>query len=174
MQRLLALLFVFSLAGKCGAAPEDVILLGHFSNQKVTHDADPHFISGYSVSLYRIDQNFFGDIGVAVGSAEPAGGQLYDIEFDPVSKKLSFKAKYSGGREFPKGLGPDGRNSRALLTFTGKLSRKSLAGTVVLQDGYSLEKAGAKSYEVMKREKDDYKPRSLVEWGEYRNDVVDW
>lgn len=174
MKRLILLFFAFFLMCQSGTASDDVVLLGHFSNQKVTQDADPHFISGYSVSLYQSDQIFFGDIGVAVGSSEPVSGQLYDIEFDPGTKKLSFKVKYSDGREFPKEMGREGRDSRVLLTFAGKLSRKALAGTVVLQDGYSLEKPGTRTYEIMKREKDDYKPHSMAEWSKYRSSEVDW
>lgn len=173
MKRLLLLLCIFFLTGTGRAAPGDVHLIGNFSNQKVTHDADPHFISGYSVSLYRRGQMLFGDIGVAVGSPEPVSGRLYDIEFDPASKKLSFKAKYSDGREFSKETGREGRDSRVVLTFTGKVSRKSLAGVIVLQDGYNLEKAGTRSFEVMKREKDDFTTKTFAEWSEY-NPEVDW
>lgn len=174
MNRLFSLLFLLSLAGESRAATDDVVLLGHFSNQKITRDADPHYISGYSVSLYQSGQTYFGKIGVAVGSPEPVPGRLYDIKFDPASKKLNFKVKYSDGNVASKETGPAGRESRVQLTFSGKLTRKSLAGTVVLKDGYSPEKAGIKTYEVMKRKDDDDKPKSLAEWKEYAPPEVDW
>lgn len=151
------------------------MLIGHYSNQKVSAGEDPHILSGYWVSLYRVNNNLFGDIGVATGAGEAVPGRLYEIEFDPGTKKLRFKAKYSEGYEYSKQIGPGGRKSRNLLIFSGKLAPSSLAGTVVLKDGYSVEDAGKKSYVVMKRKPEFHsKPDSFEEWTELRSHDASW
>jgi hypothetical protein len=174
MKRICATFVLFFLAGACLGGTGDVVLIGHFSNQKVTHDADPHFLSGYGVSLYQSDDSFFGDIGVATGSPEPASGRLYDITYDPKTKKLEFKAKYSGGRRYNKLTGPGGRESRVLLIFSGTITGKALIGTMVVKDGYSPNDLGESIRVVMKRTKEGYKPASMAKWNQLPYPLVDW
>ncbi len=174
MNRILAILILFCVTGTCSAELGAVALLGHFSNQKISQDADPHFLSGYKVSLYQIDRTVFGNIAIAVGSPEPVKGRLYDIKFDPTTKGLSFKAKYSEGREYNKQTAAEGRESRVLLAFSGKITPKGLAGTVILQDGYSLDQAGKKTFAAMKRTRSKFKPDSFTEWSSYPYPVVNW
>jgi hypothetical protein len=162
---ILAILFFLFFSAGCIAAPSGVTLIGHFSNQIVSGDDDPHIVGGYWISLFQQDKTLFGNIGVATGSLEPAQGRLYDIAFDPATKKLSFKAKYSTGIEGGKGI-PADRESRKLLLFSGTLGRKSLKGIVIVKDGYNLAHRGTKTFETMKRVKLDYKPESLEKWAE--------
>ncbi len=165
MKKFLAILFSLVLSAGCIAAPSAVVLIGHFSNQVTTEGDDPHIVSGYRISLYQQDKTMFGDIGVATGSLEAAQGRLYDISFDPATKKLSFKAKYSTGMEGGKGI-PEERESRKLMLFSGTLGRKSLSGIVVVKDGYNPARQGTKTSETMKREKYDDKPESFEKWAE--------
>ena len=136
---------------------------------QATLDDDPHSVAGYSVHLYRQGKTLFGSLAVATGSSEPAQGRLFDIEFDPSTKKLRFKAKYVTGWESSKEAGPAGREARELMTFAGKLTSKALAGRIVLKDGYALNQAGTKIYASMKRTDDDDRPGSLNEWAKFKH-----
>jgi hypothetical protein len=162
-----AVLLVLASAGECVAAPGKVVLIGHFSNMQATGDDDPHIVDGYSVHLYRQEKTLFGNMAAATGSLEPAQGRLFDIEFDPATKKLSFKAKYSTGIEGGKGI-PEQRESRKLMLFSGTLGRKSLKGTVVVKDGYNPARQGTKTFETLKRETHDDKPESMEKWAELK------
>jgi hypothetical protein len=109
MKLILAVFILFSISDSCTADAGKVVLVGHFSNQRVSDGEDPHLLSGYWVSFYKVDNKLFGDIGVAMGAGEGAPGRLSDIEFDPATKKLRFKAKYSDGYEYSKQTSPEGR-----------------------------------------------------------------
>jgi hypothetical protein len=175
MKKLFAMLWGLLLFSTCSCAVAgEVILIGHYSNQKATTDEDPHIVSGYWISLYRQDDIVFGDIGVATGSLEPVQGRLYDIVFDPVTKNLSFKAKYSRGIEAGKGIPKEGRESHNLMLFSGKLERTAIAGTVVLKDGYNMSRPEKKTFESMKRVKFYYKPASMQQWAAFKNLDMQW
>jgi hypothetical protein len=169
MKLLLALFLFLALGQECSAAPDNVVLIGHFSNMQATEDDDPHIVAGYSVHLYRHGKTLFGNLAVATGSLEPAQGRLFDIEFDPSTKKLRFKAKYVTGWQGSKKTGPAGREARELLTFAGKLTNKTLAGRIVVKDGYALNEAGTKIFASMKRTDDDDRPGSFNEWAGYKH-----
>jgi hypothetical protein len=174
MKLILAIFILFAFSNDSTADAGKILLIGHFSNQKVSDGEDPHILSGYSVSLFQLDEVLFGKIGVATGSGEAVPGRLYDIEFDRATKKIRFKAKYSEGYEYSKQIGPGGRPSRKLLIFSGRLAPNSLAGMVILKDGYNLDDAGKKLYVVMKKTKFDYKPDSFEQWVELRSHDVSW
>jgi hypothetical protein len=152
----------------CPAAPPaQVELVGHFSNIRVSGGEDPHQIDGYAVHLYRRGPMLFGNLSAATGALEPAQGRLFDIEFQPSTKRLHFKVKYSGGSEFNKETGPLGRDSRELLIFTGVLKQKHLIGKIVVKDGYSPEKPGLVQQVSMKKMSTVFKPTSYEEWKQY-------
>jgi hypothetical protein len=155
------ILLLAVLAGNCSASPDQVELVGHFSNITVTNDDDPHQVDGYSVHLYRTGTTLFGNLAAATGSLEPAQGRLFDIVFDPATKKLQFKAKYSSGSE-PNGA--TARDSRELLIFSGIVQRHRLVGKIILKDGYRLEKRGTVEHVSMKRDRDSFKPESYLKW----------
>jgi hypothetical protein len=167
MKVILALVLVFSNAGNCSAGQGAINLIGHFSNIVATADEDPHIVSGFGVKLYQKDKTLFGNVEIGIGSAEAASGRLYDIEFDPLTNQLNFKAKYSSGWEISRQIGPEGRASHVLMIFSGKMTNKSLAGTIVLKDGCNLNAPGTKTHAVMKRIKDRYVPTNLDEWAAY-------
>lgn len=157
------------------AASPDVVLVGHFSNIEVTHDDDPHFLSGYDLSLYRKGNVVFGNIGVGTGAPEPAHATLYDVTFDEQKKTLIFKAKYSGGWEYSKETGSAGREARVLLSFSGRISPKSVRGKFNKKDGYNLSAPGTNISAVMKRDSDDYVPESFETWKVSQDWLlVDW
>lgn len=166
MKRILemgALLFcAITMVGN--AAAQLPVLIGHFSNQKTSGGDDPHILSGYRVNIYRDGREYFGDIGIGVGASEPEKALLYDIKLDQNSKKLRFKAKFSPGLEFRKGIGSDGREARAILVFSGKLNERSLSGTVTLVDGYQPQSSSTRVSIVLKKDDDDYVPETYEEW----------
>ena len=90
------------LALNANAAPTDIVLIGHFSNEKIEGGDDPHIVSGYGLDIYEKDKVVFGRISMANGSGEPSGALLYDLNLDEEKKIISFKAKLSPGREFSK------------------------------------------------------------------------
>jgi hypothetical protein len=174
MQMIYVILLTLFVAGSATATPGEIVLIGHFSNIKASADEDPHIESGYAVSLYKQDKTLFGKLEVGIGSTEAASGRLYDIEFNPALRRLRFKAKYSEGWEANKAIGPEGRESRKLMIFSGKLTNKILAGEVILKDGYTQSDAGKKTYELMKRTDSDYKPSDFEEWVKYSSPEAKW
>ncbi len=155
---------LFAIAMVVNAAEPSPLLVGHFSNLKISSGHDPHFVSGYRVSIYKSGSHYFGDVDVGVGAPEPTKGVLYDIKLAQATKKLSFKAKFSPGVEFRKGIGSGGREARALLVFSGKVDDRSLSGTMASVDGYKPLGAATRVSIVMKREDDDYVPETYEEW----------
>jgi len=139
-------------------------LVGHYSNQVWSDGEDPHAVSGYYVSLYKNGGTLFGDIGVAIGSAEPASAKLYDISLDEKEGKISFKADYSRGTEHFKGLPREGRDAKRILTFSGKLKPRALQGEFIEQDGYPPFAKVGKEKSVLRKSKDDFTPSSMEEW----------
>ncbi len=147
----LILILVALLTGPRPAAASEVELIGHFSNIIVSEGEDPHQVDGFAVHLYRNGTTVFGMLAAANGSLEPSSGRLYDIDFNPVTKKLRFKAKYSMGWESNKATAPEGRASRDQLNFSGTVMKNRLVGTIMLKDGYSPEKQGMVQNISMKR-----------------------
>ena len=157
------------------AAPPDVVLVGHFSNLEITHDEDPHFLSGYSLSLYRTGNVVFGNIHAGIGSSETVHGTLYDVTFDERKKTLFFKAKYSEGWESSKEIGIGGRASRVFLSFSGQIASNSLRGTFNKKDGYNLSASGRNISAVMKNTNDDYVEKSFESWKIFQDSsMLDW
>lgn len=141
-------------------------LVGHYSNQVWSDDEDPHALSGYTVSLYQQDGILFGNIGIAIGSAEPATAKLYDISLNEKEGKISFKADYSSGIEHRKGLPREGRDAKRILTFSGKLKPRWLQGEFIERDGYTPFATIRKEKSVLRKSKDDFTPGSMAEWSQ--------
>ncbi|WP_139232662.1 hypothetical protein [Duganella sp. CF458] len=128
---------LFGALAPANAETTVATLVGHYSNQVWSDGDDPHALSGYFVSLYKQDGTLFGNIGIAIGSAEPAQAKVYDITLNEKDGKISFKADYSRGIEHRKGLPPEGRDAKRILTFSGKLKPRGLQGEFIEQDGYA-------------------------------------
>lgn len=157
------------LLGTCGSAhsgTEAPSLIGHYSNQVWSKDADPHALSGYALQLYKQGDVIFGGIGVAVGSPEPVRGKLYDISFDEKAKTISFKAKYSEGIKVSRDTPPEGKDAKIILTFTGKLSPRRVQGELIRQDGYPPFKILTKQTLVLRKSSVKFVPDSIDEWNQ--------
>ena len=164
MNRLFLVGLALAIGGNCSAACNNVKLIGHYSNMEWTNDEDPHLVDGYSVSLYKCDTRVFGKISIAVGSPEAVSGQLYDVAFNRRSGKVIFKAKYSDGQEFSKDTGPQGREARTYLSFSGIVSPHALRGVVVLRDAYHGVTSAKAKQQVLKRSDDNDVPKSEEEF----------
>ena len=164
MKIIVPLAAFFVCAGSVFAAPSDVTLVGHFTNQKISGGDDPHILSGYSLDLYRKGKIVFGNIHVGIGAEEPAHATLYDVKLDEAKKTLSFKAKYSEGVEITKESGAAGREAKALLSFSGRLLPKSVRGTINKKDENDLLGRSTTTGVVMKKNAGTYVPESFESW----------
>lgn len=164
VHRLLGAFLLFCGLSGSQAAGRSPVLVGHFTNQKISSGSEPHILSGYSVSIYRSGNKLFGDVGIGIGSSEPARTVLYDIAFDDRTKKIAFKAKYSAGRQFGKDIPPQGRESRLVMSFLGVKTPTAIKGTVTEIDGDGAAKTAAPVRVVLKRTGDDFVPANYEEW----------
>lgn len=94
---------------------------------------DGEHCSGYDVGLWTQDEKMYGLISVHRGlCGDPPAGRLENVQFDPRTKKLSFKAKVSIGLDYN-----DDHNyvpSHDVLEFDGFLTSKRLYGTLKTTD----------------------------------------
>ncbi|MBN7136977.1 hypothetical protein A7A76_19745 [Lysobacter enzymogenes] len=144
--------------------------VGVYSNVRIGHSEDPHAY-GYDVELYRHNGALFGLFYSSQGLAgDTPRGRLQDVRFDAASGKLSFRAKLTVGREYSKDSGDDGRPSRDLFEFDGRLSAKSLAGTVLHRSGYRPQEVDERETVKLKldpqrtRDAREFAPASRAAW----------
>jgi hypothetical protein len=102
-----------------------VAIVGEYSNMEFTEE----HAYGYTAQLWRQGDRVFGLFEASEGLAgDTPAGMLDEVQFDPRSGALSFKAKLSIGVV----LQPSGRQepSRDLFEFRGTLERTALVGTL--------------------------------------------
>ncbi len=167
--RILLLLFIL-LAPACEGrtSSEQITLIGHFSSLIITNDEDPHTVDGVAVSLYRSGGLVFGEMAVAIGALEPAQGRLFAVKFDEATKRVSFSSHivtgWGGGAE----AGPQGRESRSIYEFSGRIASGKLTGTLVQKDWYFLSKKRKSVTVSLTRTKEQSVPKNIEEWRSYR------
>lgn len=173
----LALSLAFAAATpSAGAADAPVVrsnaveTVGVYSNVRISHGEDPHAY-GYDVELYRHDGALFGLFYSSQGMVgDTPRGRLQEVRYDAASGKLFFRAKLTVGREYGKDSGDDGRPSRDLFEFDGKLGAKSLSGVVLHRNGYRPQDAGERETVTLKldpqrtRDARELAPASLAAW----------
>ncbi len=124
----LFLLTIFLLAlcsNTVRAVGDKASFLGEFSN--VRHTAEHEY--GYSVQLWRDGDKPFGLFSAAAGLAgDTRLGLLDDVEFDPVTGKLSFTAKLTTGVIYM-GQGKQ-EPSHDLFSFKGSLIHNVISGAL--------------------------------------------
>lgn len=153
-----------------GAARAAVETVGVYSDVRIVHGEDPHAY-GYQVELYRENGALFGLFHSSQGLAgDTPRGRLQDIRYDAASGKLSFRAKLTTGQEYSRDAGPDGRPSRDLYEFDGRLDAKALNGVLVHRDGYRPQQAGERETVRLKfdaqrsRDAREFAPASRAAW----------
>jgi len=113
-----------------------VKVIGDFSNQK----GDGEHCYGYSVELWKQDEKMYGLISAQEFGlcGDTPAGLLEDIQFDPQTKKISFRAKLSMGLYY------DANNSNVpsqdVFEFDGVLKAKKLNGMLKITNELCSDK----------------------------------
>lgn len=124
------------------SAPARVETLGVYSNVRVSGGEDPH-AEGYDCELYRENGELFGLFYSSQGMVgDTPRGRLQDLRYDPADGRLRFRARLTLGVEHSRDTGPDGRPSRDLFEFDGRLDGTRLSGSLTRRDGYHPERPG--------------------------------
>lgn len=118
-----------------------VVLVGYFSNQEIGMVEDSPHISGYSLELYRMNNQMYGRFIRGTGSEDPLTTLIYDTQYDRKRGRLFFKAKLSEGMESNKKI-PDGRPSKDLFEFSGSITSNAVAGKIEHKSGYEPDNSG--------------------------------
>jgi hypothetical protein len=147
-----------------GAGQKKVEYLGYYSNQVSSNSEDPH-LQGYSLNLFREDSQLFGRFCFATGIEVPCA-PIENVIFYSNSSNLTFKVRMSLGREYGKDKPPEGRPSRDLIEFNGKLAKNKVTGTLLLKDGYNSTLSGESEFIILKR--------SSEKWGENTTSYAQW
>lgn len=111
-------------------------LIGYYSNMQAEGADDPHFISGYNISLFQRGAETFGHVGVAIGSSEPATATVKNLTYYPKKKLLTITAEYSSGLTDDPVKGAPDREALQVLTFSGVVRPQSISGKVGTKDFY--------------------------------------
>lgn len=136
--KIFAALLALCLASSTWAAENatQARLIGYYSNVQTEGSEDPHFISGYNITLYQRDAETIGQVMVAIGSPEPAPATVSKLTFNPKTKCLTFTAQYSAGLTTNPVKGAPDREAYKILTFSGVVQPKSISGKMGVKDFY--------------------------------------
>lgn len=162
MRRLLfsALLLV---ATASTAAPPSAQHLGFFSNQRTVGSSDDPHTEGYALDLYREGQRVFGKFCVSTGIETPCG--IIDAaDLKAPTGAITFRAKLSTGTEFTRESGPEGRPSRDIFEFVGRLSANAVKGRVTHRSGYDSRTDARTEPVSLRRVRPDRAPTSYADW----------
>jgi hypothetical protein len=129
------LLITAALVPVCLAADTgSVSFVGDFSN---IHSTAEHSY-GSSVQLWRQDDKLFGLFYAASGlSGDTPTGQLEDVQYDPATGKLSFKAKLSVGAVYM-GKGKQ-EPTHDIFSFKGSLQNNIITGVLTHEEKHQTK-----------------------------------
>ena len=149
------------------AAPLSVI--GEFSSMKFTEE----HAYGYTVQLWQQGHQVFGFFESSEGLAgDTPIGILDEVQFDPRSGSLSFKAKLTIGVV----LLAQGRQepSRDLFEFRGTLERAALVGTIRHWDMLRPRAKPVTSQVRLRRQSGEnmLETRSYAEWEKSADEIL--
>jgi len=137
MKFLAAFLITVCLLPTAQAAePAPERLIGHYSNMRIVGADDPHFVSGYDITLYQREAETVAVFAVAIGSEEPAHATIKDLAYDPKKKLLTFTAEYSSGSTPSPVKGEPFREDLNVLIFSGIVRQQSISGKMGIRDFY--------------------------------------
>jgi hypothetical protein len=134
---LLLVMFFSPLA--LAVEPANTRLVGHYTNMKVEGSDDPHFLSGYNISLYQQPKETRAYIMVAIGSPDPTRATVSNLTYDPARRCLTFTAQYSSGLETNPLKGATRRESFKVVFFRGVVRPETIKGTMGEKDFYCTE-----------------------------------
>jgi hypothetical protein len=138
------------IAAALAQSPRPITFVGEFSNMRYTEE----HAYGYIIQLWREGATVFGLFLASEGlAADTPTGLLDDLQYDPRSGKLSFKAKLT--------MGLDARNqpSHDLFEFDGKLGAAAVSG--VLKHGAATERINLRK---LQPDTAFPQPRTYDEW----------
>ena len=152
-----------------------VIAIGDFSNRK----SDGEHEWGYSVELWKQEDKICGLIAGSSHSrlyGDPPTGLLEDVQFDPKTGKMSFRAKLTLGLWSDR----DHRNlpSQDVYEFEGVLTAKKLKGNLLTSNELCDDKCPRREQIELRRSKDssflmdDY--QSYSEWKSYADRILNF
>jgi hypothetical protein len=144
--------------------------LGGFMNVKAHGEHE----SGYLVELWKQDNNIYGMISggndMRLAGDAPAG-ILENIIFDPVSTRLSFRAKLSLGF-----FGVTDVPTRDTYNFEGLLGNSKLNGTITSTNDLCEDKCLRKRNITLKRSQEWTSTmttfQTYAEWEAYANEIL--
>jgi hypothetical protein len=102
--------------------------LGSYSNMLIVGAEDPHFVSGYVITLDQHEAETVAHVGIGIGSEEPAHATIKHLAYDPKRKLLTFTAEYSSGSTNNPVKGAPNREALHILTFRGVIRPQSISG----------------------------------------------
>lgn len=140
MKFLATLLIAVCLLPTAQAAqPVPERLIGDYSNMRIVGADDPHFVSGYGITLFQRKAETVANVAVAIGSEEPAHATIRDLTYNPKKKLLTFTAEYSIGLTNNPVKGAPDREALQVLVFSGVVGRQSITGKVGIKDFYCAQ-----------------------------------
>ncbi len=164
-----AFLVVMAATGRGLATPDPVVVVGEFSNIRVT---DEH-ANGYSVQLWRQGNKTFGLFSVAEGLAgDTPTGILRDVYFEPRTGRLSFTARLALGVFYL----PPGKYVPActLYELHGVLEKSTITGTLKQVDLVHHKTVASGQSVRLGKEANDVMvhPTSYAEWQQWAQGLL--
>lgn len=133
---LLALSFVSSPVF-AESSQSQISIVGTYTNMRHTEEHS----YGYTVELWKQGNRVFGFILASNGLSEDTQtGLLEDVNFEPESGKLSFRAKLTTGLIYNNQV-KKWIPSQDILKFSGTLNKDSLTGVLEISDALLSEKS---------------------------------
>lgn len=130
MKWLATLVFLSSYTSAWAGDATQARLIGDYSNMQADGADDPHFISGYNVTLYKRNSITLAYVMVATGGPEPVRADIKQLDYDQKTHRLSFTAQYSHGRISNPVKGRPDYEDMKILTFRGLADEKKITGAM--------------------------------------------
>jgi len=142
-----------------------LVFLGEFSNIRFTEE----HAYGVSVELWQSGNSVFGLLDFADGlQGDTPTGLLQDAAFDPVSGRVSFKARLTVGLHYCRQHW--NVPSRDLFEFSGKLREAMLTGNLTRSDALHPEHK-ARTERVLLKRTEELAPIQAASYLEWKREV---
>ena len=173
MRRLLFSALVL-VATASTAAPPSAQHLGFFSNQRTVGSSDDPHAEGYALDLFQEGQRVFGKFCVSTGIETPCG-IIDEATIQASTGAITFRAKLSTGTEFTRDSGSQGRSSRDLFEFVGRISGSVVRGRLTHRSGYESESEVQEERVSLRRVRTNTAPTNYTSWeSDPANKPAEW
>jgi len=141
------------------------MFLGEFSNMRFTEE----HAYGVAIELWREGNSVFGLLDFADGlQGDTPTGLLQDAAFDPVSGRVSFKARLTVGLHYCRQHW--NVPSRDLFEFSGKLREAMLTGNLTRSDALHPEHK-ARTERVLLKRTEELAPIQAASYLEWKREI---